>query len=260
MPAIESAPRAAGAALANNDIVSRRFGLIASFSSLTGPQSVRCPAAPTFCRIPIFLVRRSGTEPRIAHSHRSAPNSIPCRPEPEARTKYRPNRLRSPATLDSAMNVPTGHFANEGMGRAVIDRRRPVLPDRCIRRDGQAIGVSTSKALPVLVLDRHQIELAGARPLRTEERHGVGDAAAVDGITVWIGKLSLKTLDKLGREWNRPSVPVVVGREGSFVSQIEPRMGFGCRRIQNVLHPFIGTKRFALLDAPSIDRSWPCRG
>jgi len=49
------------------------------------------------------------------------------------------------------------------MGDAVVDRRRPVLLDRRVRRHGEAIGAAAVEVLAVLVLDRHEIELTCPR-------------------------------------------------------------------------------------------------
>jgi|SoiMethySBSTD1v2_1073268.scaffolds.fasta_scaffold70268_2 hypothetical protein len=95
MPAIESTPRVAGAALASNEIVSRRLRLITLSPPITEQRPARCPAASTSCRTKAFRDRKSGTAPRTVRLSSSAPSSTPYRPEPSVRSRCPPKRRRS---------------------------------------------------------------------------------------------------------------------------------------------------------------------
>ena len=78
---------------------------------------------------------------------------------------------------------------DQGVGLPVIGGHRPVLLDRRIGRHGQAVGLAAVVALAILVLDRDQIELAGAQPLDADIGIAVGEAAGIDRIVVRVCKV-----------------------------------------------------------------------
>ena len=123
----------------------------------------RCPAASMSCRTAASPGRRSGREPRTFRRRSSEPSSTPCPPVLSVRSKGPPNRRRSsggPALWDERL---TAHVADERVRRAVVDRRRPVLLDGCVRRHGEAIGACAVERLAILVLDRSS-DRTGRRP------------------------------------------------------------------------------------------------
>ena len=135
------------------------------------------------------------------------------------------------------------------MRRPVVDRRRPVLLHRHIRRHCQPIGAGAVKRLACLVLRGHQVKLADPHMLRAEERHRIGDAPAIDWIAVRIGELALKSAYDIGQDRKHPLAALVVGSEHGFIFQLQPGMRLASGRIQDALGRVIGTERLALFDA-----------
>src|SRR5580698_4381311 len=78
-------------------------------------------------------------------------------------------------------------IAYQRVSLAVVDRRRPVLPDGCIRWNVEPVNRTAAEAVAILVLEGHQVRLPCTEVLGAEEAKCVGGATAVDGIRIRIG-------------------------------------------------------------------------
>ena len=90
----------------------------------------------------------------------------------------------------------------------------------------ESIGLRSVNPVAVLVLDRHQIELAFAEVLGAEIGIAVRDSACVRRIRIGIGKVGLQSRSQLFRRRQRP-VCAAVERwlEDFLVTRIEVVVG-----------------------------------
>ena len=72
-------------------------------------------------------------------------------------------------------------IVDQGMGGALVDRCRPVLHHRCVRRNGETVVRPTVEDPASLVVHRQQRERTCAPILGTEEGKRVPEARAVKG-------------------------------------------------------------------------------
>src|SRR5262249_28790219 len=108
----------------------------------TGRLSSLRLAASRSSRTTAFPDHRSGTELRIRPQAWSGPSSAPCPPVPWEQTRCPPNRQRFFAGRAQRRAARSRQVSDERMGHAIVDGRRPVQPDRRVRRYGKPVGAS----------------------------------------------------------------------------------------------------------------------
>src|SRR5580704_18485202 len=98
------------------------------------------------------------------------------------------------------------------MSLAVVRCGRPVLCDGRVGWNAEAISAATLEVPPVLVFERHQVELACPKMFRAEEADRVGHATTVDRILVRVSENCLQAFNDIGRNWHMPMATFIVGR------------------------------------------------
>ena len=142
------------------------------------------------------------------------------------------------------------------MGRTVIRRRGPVLVDRHRRGHMETIGSISLEGVARLVLDAHEVELAGAKAFGAEEGDGVCHGATVDGVAVGVGEVRRHSLDDLvgGRHVPMAALEVRWREIRCLPTVHQPGVRLVHGRVQDPARLAARGERPTLLDADRLQR------